>query len=82
MITLEIMYQNTFISNLSQPSNCLNIFNLYPVKYLKSCLGFFKERGSPTSFKVKHLQYYIEGVLFAVTLTKENFPPISRTENM
>ena len=40
------------------------------------------ERRSPTSFKVKHLQYYIEGVLFAVTFTKKNFHPISWTDNM
>ena len=50
-------------------------------KHLKSCLVFFTER-SPTLFKVKHLQYYIEGVLFTVPFTRSNFSPISRTGNM
>ena len=51
-------------------------------KSLKSCLVFFTERRDQTSFKVKHLQYYIKGVLFTVPFTKNNFCPIFRTENV
>ena len=49
---------------------------------LKVAQFFFTERKGPTSFKVKHLQYYIKRVLFTVPFTKNNFPPIFRTENV
>ena len=67
---------------MRKPLNCLNFLNFQPSKSLKSCLVFFTERRDPTSFKVKHLQYYIKGVLFTVPFIKSNFPPIFRTENM
>ena len=63
-------------------SNCLNFLNFEPSKSLKNCLVFFTERRGPTSFKVRHLQYYVKGVLFTVPFTKNNFPPISITENV
>ena len=67
---------------MCKPSNCLNFLNFEPSKFLKSCLVFFRERRGPTSFEVRHLPYYIKGVLFTVPFTKNNFPPISRTENV
>ena len=67
---------------MPQPSNCLNFLSSYPWKYLKICFVFFTDRRSPTIFKVRHLQYYMEGVLFTVPFTKNIFPPICRTENM
>ena len=67
---------------MRKPSDCLNFLNFQPSMSLKRCLVFFTERRDPASFKVKHLQYYIKGVLFTVTFTKNNFPPIFRTENV
>ena len=77
MITLEIMYQNTILLSatwiMPQPSNYLNFLSFQPWKYLKSCLVFFTVRRSSTSFKVKHLQYYIEGVYLQYLLLKITF---------
>ena len=67
---------------MPQHSNCLNFLNFQLSKSLKSCLVLFTERRGPTSFKVRHLQYYIEGVLFTARFSKNNFPPMSRTENV
>ena len=49
------------------------------INRIKSCLDFLTERRGLTSFKVRHLQYYIKEVLFLVPFTKNNFPSIFRT---
>ena len=67
---------------MRKPSNCSNFVNFQPSKSLKSCLVFFTDRRGPTSFKVKHRQYYIKGVLFTVPFTTNNFSPTFRTENV
>ena len=67
---------------MRKPSNCLTFLNFEPSKFHESCLVFFTERRGPISFKVKHLQYYIKGGLFTIPFTKNNFPPISKTENV
>ena len=67
---------------MPQSSSCLDFLRNQPLKLLKICLFLFTERRHPSSSKVKHLQFWIEGVLFLVRFIKNNTPPTSRPANV
>ena len=70
--TLHFLSNLTTLTNL--PLSYLNFLRFQAWKLVKSfSVFFFTWRRGPTSFKVKHFQFYIEGMLFTVPF-KTTFP--------